>query len=356
MILCARTAQLRSVARWRGYPAEMSQLPAANRIQTGGSSGPEANGAFVGPVIHSALAAWRARMGVLTAAVLVLALANAPTQLAQWDASQRMEQASVRSQARGDRSPDPEDAVRELKAIGPACCNLCLATLLSFFVVLPLTAGATVLGARTVRGNARFGDMTCGFRRYVPTLGAALVTLLIGGGAAMAVGLVNSMALIGSASRAISGIVTPEVLLVIGALIMSITLWLTARLWFAMVRVADPERPCIGGMASVTLSWQWTDGAIQMGMVGVVLVAMAVGIAALLPGWLAWSAAVDATGSGQSVGIGIAVLLMSLGGWFAGTFALALFGAAYERVARLREPIAPPVHDPIAHRSGGMDA
>ena len=356
MILCARTAQVRSVARWRGYPAAMSQLPAANRMQTGGSSGPEANGAFVGPVILTALAAWRARMGVLTAAVLVLALANAPTQLAQWDASQRMEQASARSEARGDRSPDPEDALQELEALGPACCNLCGTTLLGFFLVLPLTAGATVLGARAVRGNARFGDMTCGFRRYIPTLGAALVTLLIGGGAAMAVGLINSMALIGSASRAISGIVTPGVLLVIGALIMSITLWLTARLWFAIVRVADPERPRIGGMASVTLSWQWTDGAIQMGMVGVVLVAMAVGIAALLPGWLAWSAAASATGSGKSAGIAIAVLLMSLGGWFAGTFALALFGAAYERVARLREPIAPPVHDSITHRSGGLDA
>jgi hypothetical protein len=121
----------------------MSQLPAADRMQTGGSSGPEANGAFVGPVILTALAAWRARMGVLTAAVLVLALANAPTQLAQWDASERMEQASARSEARGDRSPDPEEALRDLEAIGPACCNLCGATLLGFFLVLPLTAGAT---------------------------------------------------------------------------------------------------------------------------------------------------------------------------------------------------------------------
>jgi hypothetical protein len=267
-----------------------------------------------------------------------------------------MEQASARAEARGDRTPDPEEALRDLEAIGPACCNLCGAALLGFFLVLPLTAGATVLGARAVRGNARFADMTCGFRRYVPTLGAALVTLLIGGGAAMAVGLINSMALIGSASRAISGIVTPVVLLVIGALIMSITLWLTARLWFAIVRVADPERPRIGGMASVTLSWQWTDGAIQMGMVGVVLVAMAVGIAALLPGWLAWSATASATGSAKSAGMAIAVVLMSIGGWFAGTFALALFGAAYERVARLREPIAPPVHDSITQHSGGMDA
>lgn len=323
----------------------MSQLPAANRMQSGGSSSPEANGAFVGPVILTALTAWRARMGLLTAAVLVLALANAPAQLAQWDASQRMEQSTARAAARGDQTPDPEEAVRELAAIGPACCNLCGAMLLGLFLVLPLTAGATVLGARAVRGNARFADMTCGFRRYVPTMGAALVTLLIGGGAAMAVGLINSMALIGSASRAISGIVTPGVLLVIGALIMSITLWLTARLWFAIVRVADPERPRIGGMASVTLSWQWTDGAVQMGMVGVVLVAMAVAIAALLPGWLAWSAAASGMGSAKSSGIAIAVVLMSIGGWFAGTFALVLFGAAYERVARLREPIAPPVHD-----------
>ena len=355
MVLFAQRSQVRSVARWRGYPAAMSQLPAANRMQSGGSS-PEANGAFVGPVILTALKAWRARMGVLTAAVLVLALANAPTQLAQWDASQRMEQSSARSEARGDRSPDPEEAVRELAAIGPACCNLCGAGLLGFFLVLPLTAGATVLGARAVRGNACFADMTCGFRRYVPTMGAALVTLLIGGGAAMAVGLINSMALIGSASRAISGIVTPGVLLVIGALIMSITLWLTARLWFAIVRVADPERPRIGGMASVTLSWQWTDGTVQMGMVGVVLVAMAVAIAALLPGWLAWSTAASDMGSAKPYGIAIAVVLMSIGGWFAGTFALALFGAAYERVARLREPIAPPVHDSITHHSGGMDA
>ncbi len=355
-MLCARTAQVRSVARWRGYPAAMSQLPAANRMQTGGSSSPEADGAFVGPVILTALAAWRARMGVLTAAVLVLALANAPAQLAQWDASQRMEQSSARSEARGDRSPDPEDALQELQALGPACCNLCGTTLLGFFLVLPLTAGATVLGARAVRGNARFADMTCGFRRYVPTMGAALVTLLIGGGAAMAVGLINSMALIGSVSRAIAGIVTPGVLLVIGALIISITLWLTARLWFAVVRVADPERPRIGGMASVTLSWQWTDGTVQMGMVGVVLVAMAVAIAALLPGWLAWSTAARDMGSAKPYGIAIAVVLMSIGGWFAGTFALALFGAAYERVAILREPIAPPVHDSITQHNGGMDA
>ena len=355
MVLFAQRSQVRSVARWRGYPAPMSQLPAANRMQSGGSS-PEANGAFVGPVILTALTAWRARMGVLTAAVLVLALANAPAQLAQWDASQRMEQSRARSEARGDRSPDPQDALRELEALGPACCNLCGATLLGFFLVLPLTAGATVLGARAVRGNACFADMTCGFRRYVPTMGAALVTLLIGGGAAMAVGLINSMALIGSASRAISGIVTPGVLLVIGALIMSITLWLTARLWFAIVRVADPERPRIGGMASVRLSWQWTDGAVQMGMVGVVLVAMAIAIAAILPGWLAWSSAASATGNAKSAAIAIAVLLMSIGGWFAGTFALALFGAAYERVARLREPIAPPVHDSITQQSGGMDA
>jgi hypothetical protein len=334
----------------------MSQLPAADRMQSGGSSSPEANGAFVGPVILTALAAWRARIGLLTAAVLVLALANAPAQLAQWDASQRMEQSSARSEARGDRSPDPEDALQELQALGPACCNLCGTTLLGFFLVLPLTAGATVLGARAVRGNARFADMTCGFRRYVPTMGAALVTLLIGGGAAMAVGLINSMALIGSVSRAIAGIVTPGVLLVIGALIISITLWLTARLWFAVVRVADPERPRIGGMASVTLSWQWTDGTVQMGMVGVVLVAMAVAIAALLPGWLAWSTAARDMGSAKPYGIAIAVVLMSIGGWFAGTFALALFGAAYERVAILREPIAPPVHDSITQHNGGMDA
>ncbi len=356
MILFAQRSQVRSVARWRGYPVTMSQLPAADRMQSGGSSSPEANGAFVGPVILTALAAWRARIGLLTAAVLVLALANAPAQLAQWDASQRMEQSSARSEARGDRSPDPEDALQELQALGPACCNLCGTTLLGFFLVLPLTAGATVLGARAVRGNARFADMTCGFRRYVPTMGAALVTLLIGGGAAMAVGLINSMALIGSVSRAIAGIVTPGVLLVIGALIMSITLWLTARLWFAVVRVADPERPRIGGMASVTLSWQWTDGTVQMGMVGVVLVAMAVAIAALLPGWLAWSTAARDMGSAKPYGIAIAVVLMSIGGWFAGTFALALFGAAYERVAILREPIAPPVHDSITQHNGGMDA
>jgi hypothetical protein len=356
VILFAQRSQVRSVARWRGYPVTMSQLPAADRMQSGGSSSPEANGAFVGPVILTALAAWRARIGLLTAAVLVLALANAPAQLAQWDASQRMEQSSARSEARGDRSPDPEDALQELQALGPACCNLCGTTLLGFFLVLPLTAGATVLGARAVRGNARFADMTCGFRRYVPTMGAALVTLLIGGGAAMAVGLINSMALIGSVSRAIAGIVTPGVLLVIGALIMSITLWLTARLWFAVVRVADPERPRIGGMASVTLSWQWTDGTVQMGMVGVVLVAMAVAIAALLPGWLAWSTAARDMGSAKPYGIAIAVVLMSIGGWFAGTFALALFGAAYERVAILREPIAPPVHDSITQHNGGMDA
>ena len=347
---------MRSVARCRGYPVAMNQLSGANQMQGGGPFGRAPEDSFVWPVILTALAAWRSRMGILTAAVLVLAVANAPMQWAQWDASSRREAATARSEARGDRMPDPEDALKDLETIGPACCSLCGATLLGFFVVLPLTAGGTVLGARAVRGNARLSDITCGFRRYLPTLGAALVTLLIGGGAAMAVGLVNSMALIGSASRAISGVVTPTVLFVIGALIMSITVWLTARLWFAIVRVADPERPRIGGMASVTLSWQWTEGNVQMGMVGIVLVAIGIAIGALIPGGLAWSSAMAATGTARMAGMTIAVPLMMIGGWFAGTFALVLFGAAYERVAIAREPIAPPVYDSNALSSGGMDA
>ncbi len=340
----------------RGSLRVMTPSPAADSTHDPRAPRSGDGGSFVGSAVWTALAAWRARIGVLTAAMVLLAVANAPTQWSQWAASARMEEASSRGEARGDRSPDPEEAVRDLEAIGPACCGVCGAAIFGFFVVMPLTAGATVLGARAVRGNARFGDLACGFRRYVPTLGAALVTLTVGGGAAMAVSLMNSIALIGSASHMLSSVLTPGAMLVLGIVVVAVTLWLTARLWFAIVRVADPERPRVSGMASVTLSWQWTEGPVQWSMLGVLFVAVGVALVAMLPGMMAWTSAASATGAARTAVFAIAVALMAIGIWLAGTFALVLFGAAYERVARIREPIAPPVHEEIATHSGGIDA
>ena len=167
---------------------------------------------------------------------------------------------------------------------------------------------------------------------------ATLVTSLAGGGIAVAVATVDTLTLLGSASRAVGAVIPPSVARGLGAVILAMTLWLCARLWCASIRVADPERPRIGGFAAVSASWHWTEGAAQWQMLGVLLLA----------------------GIGIAVGVGVGVAIDQpaaglAGAWFAITWSLALTGAAYERMARIHEPVRP-LEAPAAPQSGGLDA
>lgn len=279
---------------------------------------------------------------MLTAVVLAVVLANLPGQAAQWAASGRMEEVGARIEARGDRTAEPAEALEDLSLLGPACCWLCGSGCFAMVVVMPLTAGAVVAGARAVRGNGRASDLFSAFRRgrFLPTMLAVLVTVLVGGGAAVLVGVVNSVAVAGSASRAISSIVTPGVMIAVAALAAAVTLWLTARLWFALVRVADPDRRRIGGVEAVTQSWQWSAGTTQWRMLVLVLLVAAGFVACLLPAALAASRA----GAGpSSASTAIAVILAVAGAWLGGTVWVAVLGAAYESVASRNEPLEPPV-------------
>ena len=273
--------------------------------------------------LRAGLAAWVRRLGVLTLAFAAVALANLPVQGAQLLAVERMTEVSRHAEERGDRIPEQEEALQDAAALGGACLGLCGATVFGVAVLMPLVSGASVLGARAVRGNARPADLLSGFRRYAPTFVATLVTALAGGGIAVAVATVDTLRLLGSASQAVGAAFPPAVAWCVGAAIGAVTLWLCARLWFASIRVADPERPRIGGAAAVSASWHWTAGRAQWQVLALMVAAAAVVALAMLPGYLTGRFAADVAGA-----------------WVAVTVLLAVFGAAYERIAGRVEPIA----------------
>lgn len=310
---------------------------------------------LVADSVRLGLRAWRARLGTLSAVVLAVVVMNLPGQAAQWAASARMEEVSARVEARGDRPAEPSEALEDLSLMGPACCWLCGSGCFTMLAVMPLTAGAVVAGARAVRGNARFSDLFCAFRRgrFLPTMLAVLVTVFIGGGAAVLVGVVNSVAVAGSASRAISTLITPAVMYAVVAVVAAVTLWLTARLWFALVRVADPDRPRIGGVDAVTQSWQWSAGPTQWRMLALVLLVGAAFAASFVPAGLVAGGALGDAGAVSTV---LATFLAVVAAWIGGTVWVAVLGAAYELVAVRNEPIAPPVVHPRQDAEGAIDA
>ncbi len=289
---------------------------------------------------------------MLSAVVLAVVLVNVPGQAAQWAASARMDEVGARLAARGDRPADPAEALEDLSMMGPACCWLCGSGCFAMVAVMPLTAGALVAGARAVRGNGRAADLVCAFRRgrFLPTMLTVVVTVFIGGGAAVLVGVVNSVAVAGSASRAISSLITPAVMYAIAAAVAAVTLWLTARLWFALVRVADPDRPRVGGIDAVTQSWQWSAGPVQWRMLALVALsaagfALCIAPAAIAPGALGGTAAATL----------LATALAVAGAWLGGTVGVAILGAAYELVASRSEPLEPPVVSGRHDEEGAID-
>jgi len=292
---------------------------------------------FVASCVRGAAGALRDRPALLAGSVLVIAAANAPQQLAQWVASAGLERMQASAEARGGAAPTPEEAVADLVTGASACGWLCGSFVFTLLVGVPAIAGAALAAARATAGDGRVGDLAAGFRgRWAPTALAGFVTVLVGGGAAVLAAILGSVAVIGSASRVASGLVPPQVLSALLWAVIALTLWLTVRLWFAVVRAADPRRPRIGGIAAVVSSWTWTEGSAQWNVAVVGLAAFAAVLALLMPGHALW----QPDGNGGAPGVGIA--LMVAGGAVGCAAGLALMGAAYERLADANEPLPPP--------------
>lgn len=275
--------------------------------------------------LANGLAAWRSRLPLLFGVAAVVVLFNVPASLVQAMAVSRTQEVAARAEARGDRPPEPEEAIADLQALGPVCCGLCGSLLLGVFLAAPVTAGATVAGARCVRGNARLGDAFAGFRpgRYLPTLSATLVTILVGGGAAVLVIVVQAVSVAGAASQAVGSMLGPRTVIGVALALALVTLWLSARLWFAVTRAADPDRPRVGGMSAVGRSWAWTEGAAQWGVLALVVPLAAATAVLVVPAGMLGAAAVPA----QLVAAAAAATL-----W------MAVLGAAYEELADANEP------------------
>lgn len=310
---------------------------------------------FMRPVLAAAARAWRARFGLLGLSVAAVLAANAPVQLAQWAAAGSLERASARSGGVDPAEVGAEEARAILADALQGCCSLCGSMALTVFLVMPVAAGAAVAGARAVRGNARGSDLGAGFRRYGPTLVVTLVTLAVGGGAAVAVGVVGSSAALGSASRTLAAVLSPGVVLGAVALLCAVTLWLTARLWFATIRAADPDRPRIGGVAACMASWEWTSGPMQWPLLGLVAALAALAVTAVVPGVLLAQAAgrADAGSAAAAALRALAFAADAACAWLVGTWLLAALGAAYERIASGHEPPMPPPVPPAP--GGGLD-
>lgn len=292
---------------------------------------------FVGSCVRGAAGALRARPALMAGSVLVIAAANAPQQLAQWAASAGLERMQASAEARGSAAPTPEEAIADLATAASSCGWLCGSLVFTLLVGVPAIAGAALAAARATAGDGRAGDLAAGFRgRWVPTALAGFVTVLVGGGAAVLAAILGSVAVLGPASRVASGLVPAPVLTALLWAVIALTLWLTVRLWFAVVRAADPRRPRIGGIAAVVSSWTWTEGSAQWHVAGVGLVAFAAVLALLMPGHALW----QPDGNGAAPGVGIA--LMVVGGAVGCAAGLALMGAAYERLADANEPVVTP--------------
>jgi hypothetical protein len=298
-------------------------------------------------IVARGLVAWWGRLPLLSAAAALLLAFNLPSQGLQSYAAARTEALAERSKARGDRPPTPDEAVEDAAEALPACCALCGGLAWSFLVVSPVAAGATLAGARAARGNASGRDLFAGFThgRYGSTLLASGITVLVGGGAMVLLVAVQSLAMAGPALRILGGLLPPAVLAAVALALFLLTLWLTARLWFALPRVTDPERPRAGGMGAVARSWQWTEGTAQWQ-----LLALVTGLGMVTAGL---ALAADRVAK-ASAGAGIAASVAAA--WLAITLWAAVLGAAYEQVADVREPRGPRGPEPGEPPAQGEEA
>lgn len=265
-----------------------------------------------------------ARPGLVALAVLAVAVAQAPQFLVQ----ARSEALLARSQeAMGGRDPSsmsPDEAVAQIGTLLGACGWNCLGLAYGLLVVLPAVAGACVAVAGATSGAGRVRDLGCAFgRRYGAVAVTGLVTGVIGGGAVMLVAIVATAGGLVRANEFVSGIIGPDVARALLAAVGVVTAWLTARLWFALPRAADPRRPRLPGVACVLQSWTATEGVAQWRVLALLAASGASIVACMLPGTALLGRVPDR-------GIPLAWAVTGLGACVGAAFGLSVLGAAYE--------------------------
>lgn len=287
-----------------------------------------------------------ARPGIVALAVLAIAAAQAPQYAMQARAEALADHAQDAAGALGGRTPGPDEALEQLRVLGGACGWTCMGLAYGLVVVVPVLAGACIAVARAVAGDASARDVGCAFGpRFGPVFVTGLATALVGGGAVMMVGIVAAAGGVSRAGNLMDGIVGPGVVRATLAVVVLVTAWLTARLWFALPRAADPRRPRVSGVAAVLESWTATEGAGQWQVLALLAASVAFTVACMMPGTAMLADAIERTAD-----VAPAWAVVALGGCVGVAFGLAMLGAAYESLmpAPMRPPPPPPAvpHSP----------
>ena len=279
--------------------------------------------------------ALRARWPMLLAAVALLGALHLPQRWFQSRSEALLAAIQARAEERGGQAPAPEDAVADLGILASACGWNCGSLAYGLVLLVPAFAGAALVGARAVAGDASLADLRAGFgTRFGPVLLAGLVTGFVGGGAAVLVSIIAVAGGLVRASGAVASLLGEEAARMLLLAAVLVTAWLTARLWFALPRAADPRRPRASGVACVVESWTATEGPGQWRVLGTMLVAAAIAVAFVWPG----AELMARAGEGASVPAWAGWAAMVAGAGASAMLALALLGAAYESLMPGRTP------------------
>lgn len=307
--------------------------------------------AHAGPIVADAIAAG---MGALAAApgvillgcggVMLLRLPSDLSQFALLDTVRSLlEQVLKLAQAVMD---DPNAMTAGAASIDAQdnSGGLCGGALLDLFVASPFLAGVLVAAARAVGGRAVIGDLAAGFRRWPAVLLAMVILCVAGTGMPIVAPLVGGIAWAAALppaepGSALAGAIDPTTMEICGlvgtALVLLPIVWGSSRLWFAIVRAADPERPPLAGHSCVAWSWRATRGC-QGGLfvLAMLLFALACALAVPLRMVALQSAPAGAPGwAGAAAWVLASMLALPV--------VAAVSGAAYSILADAHEPLGP---------------
>ncbi|MFO0784058.1 MAG: hypothetical protein U0636_10290 [Phycisphaerales bacterium] len=177
-----------------------------------------------------------------------------------------------------DGMPSEAEAIEARDATMTCCGSLCGNGLISFFILVPVLAGAAMAGAEAAAGRGRAADIFLGFRRYFTVLGVGILSMLLGGGVAVVASMVASLGArkgataAASAAGHVAGHAAETAVWAVLAFTAVCMLWLSARLWLALYRVVDPMRPRMGMSRSLRWSWDNTAGLEQWKLTAVLVV------------------------------------------------------------------------------------
>lgn len=306
--------------------------------------------------LRQGLSALRRRPLFYVYLALVVALAGAPVQYLSGVLGESMERfvkvaermlpadgpGAQRGASALDVMPSEAEAIEARDATMTCCGSLCGNGLISFFILVPVLAGAAMAGAEACAGRGRASDIFLGFRRYFTVLGVGILSMLLGGGVAVVASMVVSLGARKGATAAASAAghvgghnAEVAVWLVLGFAVVCM-LWLSARLWLALYRVVDPARPRMGMSRSLRWSWDNTAGLEQWKLTAL-LIAGGVHIGCMqIPSTYLQVGSPETTLLLQAAVAGV----LAVGVWV--PVSLAVSGAIYIHMAAVADATPPP--------------